>query len=367
MLLNKIKKTKLSFRYYLAIVIFIIIFVFSTLLLILFQFLVINKSYSSVYIDDNIQDTQIIVEKAKNAEIQTFYSSLFWVLLIVALIGAILAYAISYRIAMPIEEMLYSLTDAYRRGIPYVRHFDEKYNEIEEISQLVEDMTNRYINTLDLQNKFLQDISHELKTPLAAIKSTSDLIVLNENPGIEDYKYFYQTVQIMNERLINLVNQLTLSNKSYAELVDEENVNISNIIRDIVQTLVPMASYKNIKIDSDIEQNIIINGSGKYLAIAITNIIENAIKYSINESSIVLISLKKYKNKSVLRVKDYGIGISESDINNIFTRFYRGSNVINIDGSGLGLSISKRIINAHGGKIFIYSRLGDGSEVKVVF
>ena len=371
MLLNKKDKHILSIKSQVMIVSFCTLFVLSSVLLILFHTIITVNSLNSIYIDNNSSDSNVsqintkdIISNIQNQEGQDFRRSLIWVLIANALTDAVLAYAVSIWIADPIESLYVAINNAYKQGIAYKNNNNNKFTDIDGISYIVSQMTAKYVNALDEQNKFVQDISHELKTPLSAIKSSIDIIKLNPVPKIEEYKVLVDIVNLTNIKMIDLVNQLTLLNKSEDELYDDVKVNLSKIIEDVIQSQMEYLSSRNITVVSNIHEGIFICGSAKNLTIALSYILNNAIKYSKAKSEIK-VNLYKEKENVYIIIKDSGMGISEGDIKNIFEKFYRGENAQEKEGFGLSLQISKKIINAHGGNILVNSQLGVGSKVKI--
>ncbi|WP_218085483.1 sensor histidine kinase, partial [Staphylococcus epidermidis] len=146
-------------------------------------------------------------------------------------------------------------------------------------------------------------------------------------------------------------------------------MNLSELAINIIDNLQTQAYNKRIKIQSEIEKDVIIEAHENKIAQVITNLLSNAINYS-SEDNKVIVRVYRNDNKVYLEIQDYGIGISETDQKRIFERFYRVDKARrsrDSGGTGLGLSITKHIVEAHNGRIDVKSAPGKGSIFKVLF
>ncbi|MHA1149712.1 MAG: PAS domain S-box protein [Promethearchaeota archaeon] len=227
---------------------------------------------------------------------------------------------------------------------------------------------------LEQQNKALNEInkvktdlltrtSHELKTPLIAIRGFTDLLINLHEKNLDQ-----QTNSILNEiregskRLEKIINSLLTTSKieqGYLEL-KLEKTNINVLIQQCVKDLDGLLKLRNQTVILDLHQEIIINIDKLRIYEVLTNLLMNAIKYS-EKNSIIIIKLKGSDEEIVISIKDEGIGFTEEEKNNIFTPFgkierYGQGLDIETEGSGLGLYISKEIIELHKGKIWVKSK-----------
>jgi signal transduction histidine kinase len=169
-------------------------------------------------------------------------------------------------------------------------------------------------------------------------------------------------------RLTVTIDQLhSMSNIDAMDRLDSSPIKINHLIKTIKRDLEPKAKQKNINLSySLLEGNYIIPGDEDYLFKAISGICENAIIYT-NDNGLVEITTLKQDNNLVIEVKDNGIGIDESDLEKIFDRFYKvnKARTSNSSATGLGLTMAKLIIEKHGGKITVESKIGVGSTFKI--
>lgn len=216
---------------------------------------------------------------------------------------------------------------------------------------------------------FVSIAAHQLRTPLSKTKWALDLLLENKSSFSEKDKDLIDKAYQSNERMINLVDDLICVSS-----IDEgvcigakENKKINDLINSVVADQEININEKKIKLNKDLSQSeklIVSVDSGK-IVLAVSSLLENAIKYSEKNKEILLSTFyKKEKNEVELTIKDSGIGIPLSQQKKVFNKFFRGSNVMRMetDGTGLGLFISKKIIEAHGGEIKFKSSEKDGSS-----
>jgi two-component system sensor histidine kinase CiaH len=217
---------------------------------------------------------------------------------------------------------------------------------------------------MDEQNRFISDASHEFRTPLTSLKSAFEVYLRNRAPTTAEAK------TLASESIIE-VNKLQSLSESLLNLAQYErpngsmpftSINISHVMKAAVKMVELKAKQKNIRIVLSI-QNIIIKGNVYGLTDLFTILLDNAVKYSREESQIH-VQTKKTDNTVEVSVRDEGIGISQNDIPHIFDRFYRADNARSKNqtgGYGLGLSIAQKIVSIHNGFIRVTSKSGKGS------
>ena len=214
------------------------------------------------------------------------------------------------------------------------------------------------------QNRFITDASHELRTPLTALKSLFEVSLRDPKLNISESKKVIATGILQVNKLKNLSDSLLeLSHYDTRQLQTNFGlVSLKQVVIESISQLKLKASAKKIKIINQIHL-VKINGDFNKLVEVFVIFIDNAIKYSPDNSQIKLTS--KVKNKQVIiKIIDQGIGIDQHDLPHIFDRFYQADNArtkTNNDGYGLGLSIAQNIINLHHGKIEVRSVLRHGT------
>lgn len=227
---------------------------------------------------------------------------------------------------------------------------------------LVEDRT-RERRVESLRRDFVVNVSHELKTPVGAIKLLSDA-VQDASDDPEAVQRFAQRMHHESDRLARLVQQIIeLSRLQGDDPLDEPvPVDVDEIVQRSIGENSTDAEAKNIHVVRDGEKDLAVLGSKEQVALAVNNLVSNAIRYSSADST-VLISTRSEDNIVEIAVTDQGVGIPASEIDRIFERFYRvdPARHRSTGGTGLGLSIVKHVVASHGGDVRVWSVEGQGS------
>lgn len=222
-------------------------------------------------------------------------------------------------------------------------------------------------NAEKVRREFTANVSHELKTPLQGIIGSAELI---ENGMVkqEDMPRFVGHIRTEAQRLVNLVNDIIrLSQLDEGVSLPKENVDLLAVATEAVNDLAPAAAEKRVALSVKGE-SVFVSGVKRLLYEVIYNLGENAVKYNVENGS-VLVSVAAKDNSAVLTVSDSGIGIAPEHQSRIFERFYRvdKSHSKASGGTGLGLSIVKHAVLQQNGKIELESKLGKGTTVRITF
>lgn len=221
---------------------------------------------------------------------------------------------------------------------------------------------------LDDQNQFISDSSHELRTPLTSLKSSLEVALRGGKISEEEYRTLIGENLIDVNRLQTLTDRLMQLSK-FSQVKSEvqlEKIRLSTVVADSIRQVSPQAVQKHIKI-VDQTKDIKLYGSTDHLIELLTVLLENAIKYSANQTEITL-SSKRTDGHILLKVADHGIGISDKNLPHIFDRFFRADTARSKDstsGFGLGLSIAKQIVELHKGSLSVESKLGQGTTFTI--
>ena len=214
-----------------------------------------------------------------------------------------------------------------------------------------------------VRRDFVANISHELKTPIGALSILSEAVLEASDDPVAITR-FASRMQTEAKRLSDLVQEII----NLSRIQDEDPLKnaVSFLLSDLVLQAIDesrlTAESREIKIEFIRNNEVTVLGDESQLEMAISNLIENAINYSPDKTTVV-VSLNKVDGLAELKVKDQGIGISEENRERIFERFYRVDPARSraTGGTGLGLSIVKHIITNHGGDITVWSEQGEGS------
>lgn len=246
-----------------------------------------------------------------------------------------------------------------------------KKDEIASLAIEFNKLLDRVEETMEAQKSFVSHASHELRTPLANILGTLETSYTYD----KDITVVKQSIQSSIEELKKII-ELTNGLLNLAKVESDpiklkyQKTDVLELILDSVAT--QKTKYPNQEIEfslgklDDESIGYIINGNKYLVAIALSNILDNACKYS--DNSRVLISLDfDSTNNIILTISDKGYGISEENLDNIFHALYRGDNVKNIPGYGIGLALADKIVKLHDGRIIVTSEINNGTKVTIIF
>ncbi|MCF0133913.1 MAG: HAMP domain-containing histidine kinase, partial [Blautia sp.] len=210
------------------------------------------------------------------------------------------------------------------------------------------------------QRKFLDDASHELKTPLAVILTNSEL-ACSDDYSAEEKRRFVENIHTMSSHMKVLVEQmleLSRTDRPVSKPV-EQIVDFSGIVNHIVLTLEAMLFEKGHPLACEISPDILVKGNEQQLSQVVEILLDNAGKYASENGGIQVFLNRQGNRHCVLTVRNEGQEIPEEELKNLFKRFYRMDSSRTRDGSfGLGLSIAENIVNSHRGKIRAESKDG---------
>ena len=217
------------------------------------------------------------------------------------------------------------------------------------------------------RKEFLQNLSHELKTPIFAVQSYVDTLLSGAMHKEDIAKKFLLNTSRNIDRLVNLVHDLHEIPKLESGKLElyKQNFVIQELVQDVYDSLSLKAAEKNIKcaIKKSSELPITVYADKEKIRMVLINLVSNAIKYGKQNGSIIFSVYKTHSNLVLAEISDDGFGIAEEHLTRIFERFYRTdlARSRKEGGSGLGLSICKHIIEAHGQTMHVRSRLDVGS------
>lgn len=242
-------------------------------------------------------------------------------------------------------------------------------DEIAELAITFNDMLERLESTFLMQKNFVSNASHELRTPLTAIIGETE-VILSKNRSADEYKAALISVNSEMQNFKELINGLlSLAQTDGADLQNSfEAFRIDEFIWEVVAEInLKAKTPPNIQVKfidlPDSTEKLIIKGSRQLLTTALTNLIENAIKYS--ENKLVICELTCSSSQLTLSIIDQGIGISANELDNVLQPFYRAPNARSFNGHGIGLSLTSKIMFAHQFKLKLISSLAKGTTATI--
>lgn len=222
-------------------------------------------------------------------------------------------------------------------------------------------------NTLEMQKQFVADTSHELKTPIAALRTHLE-VSLKDTHGASNQKQILQEALDTVVDMQMMVQRMLESSDQNEKIRNVESCQLLPMLKKITQIVSQQYPDKKISFSLKGESAVLLADASQMQQL-FTSLIDNAVKHSKAEQK-VTIMVKQSKGEIMVSIKDEGAGISEEDLPHVFDRFYRANSArtrSKNSGQGLGLSIAKRIVEDYHGYIKIKSSKGKGTKVKVIF
>lgn len=252
-------------------------------------------------------------------------------------------------------------------------HLDQRievkgHDELSKLCIAFNNMNDRLEEVEHTREEFVSNVSHELKTPLSSIKVLSESILLQESVPEETYKEFLQDINSEVDRMTFIVNDLLILVKlnQKAEVLNIQEVELNKILYDILKRLKPIAEKNNIELTFNEIRKINVEVDEMKLSLALSNLIDNGIKYT-QEGGSVKVTVDADHQNAFVTVSDTGVGIAEEEQSKVFNRFYRVDKTRNrgTGGTGLGLSITHSTVLLHNGSIKLYSKEDEGTTFTV--
>ena len=305
---------------------------------------------------DMIEDTILLMHHQGNIILIT--------LVCVMSVLAVLAGALVVR---PLKRITNSIEDV-TEGYDTLQLHENTYSETELMSDAFNKMMSRLKVLDDSRQEFVSNVSHELKTPLTSMKVLADSLLAQEGAPVEMYREFMEDITHEIDRENDIITDLLSLVKMdrTSQDINIKSVNINEMLELILKRLKPIAEVKNVEVVFESFRDVTAEVDEVKLTLALSNLVENAIKYNHPQGWVRVILNADHKFFHV-EVKDSGIGMPEADLDHIFERFYRvdKSHSREIGGTGLGLAITRSAIVMHRGSIQVESKENVGTTFHV--
>jgi len=261
----------------------------------------------------------------------------------------------------PVDQMIETIHQITAENLKLRLKIPGTKDEIESLAKTFNQMITRLDEAFTSQRQFMEDISHELKTPLSVLKGELE-VTLKKIRSTQEYEtILHSSLEEVNHLVGIVENLLTLVRfDAKTTTLQVVSLDLNLLLKDAVEAIQVLAIQKNITLQLNSAHTVDILADKNQLKRLVINILDNAIKYT-PPGGKVSIDLRQQKNSADIDITDTGIGIPESELPHIFDRFYRVDKSRSSIGFGLGLSIAQSIAMAHGGKIYVKANVPQGT------
>lgn len=323
-------------------------------------------TYPTIVYSNNLTATAVAISEVKMG----FSLTSIYIMIGLIIVGLLVTYFVVGKALEPLTKLSDAIADIGEHNLEKQELIEQAHfsGEITTLTNSFNAMLTRIQSAFAQQKQFTINAAHELKTPLATMKTSLQVLDI-DTPSMEDYKDNAEVMAISVDYLIELVQHLLLTSSCAVEQNMYEEVYLDVIVENCLQGLQNQIIDKELQVDVKV-QSCPMRGNQLLLPSVVQNLIENAVKYS-NAKGLVEVEVlvSDELDTATLTVSDCGIGIDSESLPYIFDAFYRAdkSRSKEIAGNGLGLSIVKNIVEKHGGTITIDSVLEKGTVATVQF
>jgi signal transduction histidine kinase len=287
---------------------------------------------------------------------------------LVPLLGFAGGYFLAGRMLKPVSRVSSLAAQISSTNLKERINYHGSEDEVKRLANTFDEMLSRLEAAFESQKQFIQDASHELRTPIAIAQTNIEVTEMAKKVTASDYKRLMKVLKQSLERMTQLSDQLLMLADAGQERANWQAVDMKFIINEVAAEVSARVTVAGINLELEpASDEITVKGNSLRLKQAIFNLVDNAIKYT-RAGGTVKISTRAEGSQLMVQVQDNGIGISPDDQPHIFDRFYRTdkSRSRSQGGSGLGLAIVKKIVKDHGGAISVESALDKGSTFQII-
>lgn len=318
-----------------------------------------NHFFAGIFYHDN-QGDFVVLTRTSKASFQEHMYSLLRILLFASLLGVFCIYFLSRYLATvayaPIQGIIQQINSKDNRNFDTPIQLQRSYLEIQDLVATYNNFVDKIAQTFAVQKNFIDYVSHELRTPMTALMGTVE--VTEQKPrSVDEYRAVLSELRQYVRELQDTLEQMTLLSGANTDF-EMKPLRIDEVIWSAIESVI---RYHQAQISVDIgvtdHQVLTWRGNEKLLQLALSNLLENAVKYSSNKP--IKVRVERVEQTIRIEIIDQGIGIDEEDLEHIFENFYRGKHTESFQGKGIGLSMASIIFKIHDIAMEIHSVQGE--------
>ena len=308
-----------------------------------------------------ISTKDVISDMAKGIQSDFWKSSLLITIIITVASSSMMYFFIGYALK-PLQNLGEQIEDIQAKNLKHLVVSDQSSIEIEQLTNAFNEMLERLSNTFAAQRQFSANAAHELRTPLAVMRTKLEVFEKNNNPSAAEYQETVHMIRMQTSRLSHVIDIL-LEMTDLQSAQKQDHISLADMAEEVICDLTAVADKKEITITQNPGTAEII-GNDTLIYRAIYNLVENAIKYN-HAGGNVTVSIKEENEFATVNVRDNGPGIQQEDWQHIFEPFFRvdKSRSRDMGGAGLGLALVKEIARQHGGDVYVVQSSKNGTEI----
>lgn len=314
-------------------------------------------------IEVHLDPKAILSDMVKSTQIEFWAKSLL-ITLIITLIGSSLMYFIVGYALRPLEHFTKQIEDIQAKNLQQSVLPRSKSVEIVRLTSSFNRLLKRLGDTFLAQRRFSASAAHELRTPLAVMRTRFEVFDKNKNPDLQEYKETISMARTQIDRLSHVIDIL-LEMTELQSAEKNDNISLSELVEEVICDLVAVGENRGITLSQN-KGEAEVTGSDALIYRAIYNLIENAIKYN-KDGGEVSVSVEENNEFAKVIIADTGPGIAKEDWERIFEPFFRvdKSRSRSMGGAGLGLALVKEIAIQHGGDVRVASSSENGTKIEL--
>jgi signal transduction histidine kinase len=272
---------------------------------------------------------------------------------------------VSGRVLRPIERITDVARDIQATDLSRRINLEGPDDELKQLADTFDGMLGRIDDAFESQRQFIHEASHELRNPLAVIRTNIDVTLADPHATSDDLRHTAEVVQKSTERMSRLVDDLLIYARKGSLSLSRERVDATDVIAQVADEFAATAEAKRITLERDTEEGLLVHADRLALQQAMANLVANALRVS-PEGTTVRLSAGRKPAWIWMGVEDEGPGIAPDDQDRVFQRFWRADGERpEVGRSGLGLTIVRQIAEAHGGEVRLVSEPGRGAAFAI--